>query len=110
MKTFAWSWIAGFSTWIFFWPPREGRSIGLESLIGFSSAPIDITALIVTLLAFNIIPIVILINSGQMNEWIRHHRRVITIITITLVGICIIMVAISIAVERSRAQNIYLQP
>jgi hypothetical protein len=90
MRALLWVWIVGTTTLLFFMPPvvEGGMSKGafersvLES--SFYETRIDISRLIITLLAINFLPAVALWRYDQLCEWLRRHKRKIVVVACVL--------------------------
>ena len=118
MKTFAWIWILALGVWILLFPPRLERynetiarciPAGHTSIFDFGN-PIDVPALLITLIGVCSIPAVLIHYASPLNDWIR--RRYLWLLGGVLAFSCIIgfLMWQEGKAQQAAAQNIFLKP
>ena len=124
MRVFLWAWIIGLTALVLFMPPmleklptRQGeaarwRNKGafeqsvLQSSIG--ETRVDISRLIISLLAINFLPAVALWRYNEIREWLQRHKSEIdtTIVRLGVILVCVIVIVVLIVVVQQAQRSL----
>jgi hypothetical protein len=115
MRVLLWAWIIGFTAFVLYMPPmleklptRQGEAARwsnkgafeqsvLQSSIG--ETRVDISRLIISLLAINFLPAVALWRCNAIRDWLQRHESQLVRLGIILVSLMIVVVLISVVLQ-----------
>ena len=117
MRELLWAWIVGFTALVLFMPPmleklptRRGEATQWSNKGAFEQSVlqssvaetrVDISRLIVTLLAINFLPAVALWRYNAIRDWLQRHKSPLVRLGIILVCLMIVVALVGVALQQA---------